>query len=227
MGRRLLQPQPPRRLLALLLLPLLAAAFLTPPAPAPAASRVGPLYAKKAAAKKGKGGTSSSGSTGSGPSTAKGFGAMGGGSSKGAEEDSGSGSGGGSGAPALMRDRATLVLMEWVGKHGGKIDSLGVATVGGGIRGVVALKVRVYVYMSEVTLITASDAFIPIYIYTHITAVQEGRDAHLHPLRAGPRRDAFRARGHDQQAGTGPHASYILYTLFYTPPFPPLSLKLT
>lgn len=47
------------------------------------------------------------------------------------------------GAPALMRDRATLALMEWVGKHGGKVDNLGVATVGpGGLRGVVALKVR-------------------------------------------------------------------------------------
>lgn len=61
---------------------------------------------------------------------------MGGGStssSTGAEE----------GAPALMRDRGTLALMEWVGKHGGKIDNLGVATVGPrGLRGVVALKVR-------------------------------------------------------------------------------------
>ena len=60
---------------------------------------------------------------------------MGGGStsSTGAEE----------GAPALMRDRGTLALMEWVGKHGGKVDNLGVATVGpGGLRGVVALKVR-------------------------------------------------------------------------------------
>lgn len=48
------------------------------------------------------------------------------------------------GAPALMRDRGTLALMEWIGKHGGKIDNLGVAMVGsGGLRGVVALKVRI------------------------------------------------------------------------------------
>jgi hypothetical protein len=44
----------------------------------------------------------------------------------------------------LIKDRATLALMEWVRQGGGQIDSLAVAKVGPAkIRGVVALKVSV------------------------------------------------------------------------------------
>jgi hypothetical protein len=123
--------------LALLLLALAAtvAAAFVPPSPERAAraarAGTGPLHAKKPAAKKG-----SSKSGGGGPSTAKVFGAMGSsGSSSSSKSEAAAAE------PALMRDRATLALREWVRKHGGKVDNLGVATVGSGIRGVVALKV--------------------------------------------------------------------------------------